>query len=203
MNPTPAAALSLENEELRQRLREAEELITAIRAGAVDALAIQGAEGPRIFTLESADTGYRALIEQMSEGAVLLDADGLVLYCNAALPRLLGRDPAALLGQYFGDFVPPEYRGAWAELCAQGWQAPARGELALPSGPTPAGQPPGSAPALRPFSVSINRLSTGIAPTLAVLLADLSARQRIENIRSVVARQNALLDYQSEELVRQ
>ena len=62
-----------------------------MRTGAVDALAMQGAEGPRIFTLEGADQSYRTLIEQMSEGALLLSADGTVLYCNACLAGLLGR----------------------------------------------------------------------------------------------------------------
>jgi hypothetical protein len=69
LNP---AALARENEELRHQLLEAEELIHAIRTGAVDALAVQGPEGPRIFTLQGADQGYRTLIEQMNEGAVLL-----------------------------------------------------------------------------------------------------------------------------------
>ena len=193
MNPT-AADLARENEELRQQLREAEELITAVRTGAVDALAIQGADGPRIFTLESADHGYRHLIEQMSEGAVLLDLDGQVLYCNAALAHALGCEPGELLGRTFAAFVPPKYQAYWAELWQVGWNMQARGELPLQNGRDGA---------LRPFSVSMNVLTFSGAPTLAVLLADVSARKEISTIRSVVAQQNALLDRKNEELVRQ
>ncbi|MGI4760228.1 MAG: ATP-binding protein [Janthinobacterium lividum] len=193
MNPT-AADLARENEELRQQLREAEELIAAVRTGAVDALAIQGADGPRIFTLESADHGYRHLIEQMSEGAVLLGLDGLVLYCNAALAHALGCSLGEILGRPFTDFVPPKYQAYWAELWQVGWNMQARGELPLQNGRDGA---------LRPYSVSMNVLTFSGAPTLAVLLADMSARKEISTIRSVVAQQNALLDRKNEELVRQ
>ena len=193
MTPT-AADLARENEELRQQLREAEELIAAVRTGAVDALAIQGADGPRIFTLETADHGYRHLIEQMSEGAVLLGLDGVVLYCNAALAHALGCSLSELLGQPFATFVPAKYQAYWAELWQVGWNMQARGELPLQNGRDGA---------LRPFSVSMNVLTFSGTPTLAVLLADMSAYKEISTIRSVVAKQNALLDRKNEELVRQ
>ena len=57
-----ADELAQANEELRYQLEEAQDLIHAIRTGAVDALAVQGPEGPRIFTLQGADQGYRTLI---------------------------------------------------------------------------------------------------------------------------------------------
>lgn len=193
MSPT-AADLARENEELRQRLREAEELMAAVRAGAIDTLAVPGPEGPRIFTLESADHGYRTLVEQMSEGAALLGADGSVLYANAALTHALGCPLTNLLGHPFTEFIPGQYLGYWNELWQQGWRTQARGELPLQnclSG------------ALRPFSVSMNVITFSGAATLAVLLADVSASREITTIRSVVARQNALLDRKSEELVRQ
>ncbi|QKG55783.1 PAS domain-containing sensor histidine kinase [Hymenobacter sp. BRD128] len=166
----------------------------AVRTGAVDALAIQGADGPRIFTLESADYGYRHLIEQMSEGAVLLGPDGLILYCNAALAAALGCSLSELLGRPFTDFIPAKYQAYWAELWLVGWNTHARGELPLQNGRDGA---------LRPFSVSMNVLTFSGTPTLAVLLADMSAHREISTIRSVVVKQNALLDRKNEELVRQ
>ncbi|QKG51846.1 PAS domain-containing protein [Hymenobacter sp. BRD67] len=193
MTPT-AADLARENEELRHQLREAEELIAAVRTGAVDALAIQGADGPRIFTLESADHGYRHLVEQMSEGAVLLAADGFVLYCNAALAQVLGCPLGDVLGHSFTEFIPAEYQRYWAELWQQGWATQARGELPLQNCRDKV---------LRPFSVSMNVLTFSGTSTLAVLLADVSARKEISSIRSVVAKQNKLLDRKNEELVRQ
>ncbi|RZK21952.1 MAG: PAS domain-containing protein, partial [Hymenobacter sp.] len=108
------AALARENEELRHQLREAQELITAVRTGAVDALAIQGADGPRIFTLEGADHSYRTLIEQMNEGALLLSPEGTVLYCNQALAGLLRYPLEEVLGSGFASFVPATFQQYWA-----------------------------------------------------------------------------------------
>ena len=190
--PTPSD-LARANEELRAQLDEAQELIEAIRTGAVDALAVQSAEGPRIFTLQGADQGYRILIEQMNEGALLLGDDATVLYCNACLAELLGRGLGEVIGRTFDDFVPGEFRDHWAELQRQGWAGKAKGELPLQ---TPAG-------ALKPFSLALNVLTFHDAPTLAVIVTDLSARREIAVIRARVAAQNALLDLKIGELKRE
>ncbi len=42
----------------------------------------QDAGGEKIFTLEGADYPYRLLIQEMSEGAVTVERDGTILYCN-------------------------------------------------------------------------------------------------------------------------
>jgi signal transduction histidine kinase len=191
--PPTAAELARENEELRHQLREAEELIVAVRTGAVDALAIQGADGPRIFTLEGADYGYRTLIEQMNEGALLLSPEGTVMYCNSALAELLRCPLEEVLGSDASSFVPAAFQAYWADLVARGWESRVRGELPLQT----------RRGLLQPFSVSMNALTFDGALTLAVLVTDVSAQQEIQAIRAAVVKQNALLDRTSEELVRQ
>jgi PAS domain-containing protein len=191
--PLSAAELARENEELRHQLREAEELIAAVRTGAVDALAIQGAEGPRIFTLEGADHGYRTLIEQMSEGALLLSPEGTVLYGNAALAELLRGPLAEVMGRAFTSFIPADYQAHWAGLQAHGWASRVRGELPLQA----------CDGTLRPCMVSMNGLLFDGALALAVVITDVSAQQEISSIRAAVAKQNVLLDRKNEELVRQ
>jgi signal transduction histidine kinase len=187
------AALARENEELRNQLREAEELIAAVRTGAIDALAIQGADGPRIFTLEGADQSYRTLVEQMNEGALLLSPEGTVLYCNGALAGLVRCPLEEVLGSSFESFVPGTFQQYWADLLTRAWVDRARGELPLQT----------RTGTLRPFSVSMNVLTFNGALALAVLVTDVSAQQEITTIRAVVARQNALIDRKNEELVRQ
>ena len=188
-----AAELARAIEELRAQLEEAQDLIEAIRTGAVDALAVQGPEGPRIFTLEGADHSYRALIEQMNEGALLLSETGLVLYCNACLAGLLGCPLAEVMGSSFDEFVPPAYRAYWAELLRRSWQERSRGELPLQA----------AGGALVPFSVAMNVLEFNDTPALAVIVTDLSARREITAIRARVAEQNAQLDRQNVELKRE
>ncbi|MBJ6108781.1 PAS domain-containing protein [Hymenobacter sp. BT523] len=185
--------LARENEALRNQLEEAQELIHAIRSGAVDALAVQGSEGPRIFTLQGADQGYRTLIEQMNEGALLLSEDATVLYCNACLAGLLGLAMGEIMGSTFESFVPLAFRDYWTELLRQGWEGKGKGELPLKT----------RAGALVPFSVSMNVLSFNETPTLAMIVTDLSAQREITAIRAQVEEQNALLDRQSEELKRE
>ncbi|WP_426059838.1 ATP-binding protein [Hymenobacter sp. B1770] len=188
-----AADLARENEELRYQLEEAQDLINAIRTGAVDALAVQSAEGPRIFTLQGADQGYRTLIEQMNEGALLLSEDATVLYCNACLAGLLGRALGEVMGSGIDEFVPPAFKDYWARLVLKGWKGKSKGELLLQT----------KDGALVPFSVSMNVLAFNETPALAVIVTDLSAQREISAIQAQVVEQNALLDRKTEELKRE
>ncbi len=77
-------------EDLRSKLREAEETLDAIRNGEVDAVLVKNAGTSKIFTLVNADRPYRFLIEQMKEGALTLSKDGVILYGNRRLGEILG-----------------------------------------------------------------------------------------------------------------
>ena len=84
---------------LRNRRREAEETLQAIRSGAVDALVVSGPQGENVYTLISAESPYRVLIESMNEGAANVSSEGLVLYCNERLASLLGRPLNNIIGR--------------------------------------------------------------------------------------------------------
>ena len=119
---------------LEARLRESEEMLEAIRGGEIDALVVSGAaDGPRVYTLEGADRTYRALVEQMQEGAVTLGEDGTVLYCNQFITSLLGDPPERVAGQKLQRSVLPEDAGLFARLLRAARQGGARGELTLHS----------------------------------------------------------------------
>jgi signal transduction histidine kinase len=102
--------------ELRARLDEAEQTLSAIRSGGVDALVVGGDEGPRVYTLEGADYVYRVLIESMNEGALILSADALILYANQCFARMLNRPLARVMGHSFHRFLSKEDRGALKSL---------------------------------------------------------------------------------------
>jgi PAS domain S-box-containing protein len=195
MNKPPADSVDLahQNAELSSRLEEAEELIHAIRSGAIDALAVQGPDGPRIFTLQGADQEYRTLIEEMSEGALLLSADATILYCNAGLATMLGTPLEEVIGSSFNDFIPAEFKAQWQALLANGWQGKGRGELPLLT----------RSGALAPFALSMNVLAFHELPALALIVTDLSAQREITVIKARVAAQNALIDQKNEEIKAQ
>ena len=77
---------------------EAEDIIRAIRQGEVDAFVVREAAEERIYSLRSADVLYRAMIEEMKDGAVALDASGLIVYCNAYFAQLMKGERAAIIG---------------------------------------------------------------------------------------------------------
>ena len=97
---------STELEDLRGRLAEAEELLRAIRAGEVDAIVVNGAANPAVYTLKGAADPYRLLVEGMSQGALTLSSTGLILYCNSAFAEMIRRPRARLIGAFLSEFFP-------------------------------------------------------------------------------------------------
>ena len=94
-----------EIEELRIRLEEAEETLRTIRSGGVDALIVSGPQGDQLFTLTGAERAYRVLISEMNEGAVVLSADGIILYCNRRFAELVSVPLEQIVGSNFTRFV--------------------------------------------------------------------------------------------------
>src|SRR6266498_3293613 len=76
-------------EALRARLAETEQALHAVRDGAVDALVVAGPQGKRVFTLNGAEQLYRRLVEEMSEGALVLSADATILCANRRISTML------------------------------------------------------------------------------------------------------------------
>ena len=94
-------------EELYGGFTEAEETLSAIRRGEVDAFLVSTDEGEKVYTLNTAEHPYRVLVEQMREGAVTLSADGTILYCNESFARLLGMPHQSLMGEPIHAFIAP------------------------------------------------------------------------------------------------
>jgi len=91
---------------IEQRLAVAEETLRALRAGEADAIVMDSRQGEQvIYTLETQDRPYRRLVERMSEGAALVDADGTVVYANQWLATLLGVPLERLQGGPFSDWL--------------------------------------------------------------------------------------------------
>lgn len=120
-------------EELRTRLAEAEETLRAIRQGEVDAVIVEGADGPKVYTLRTADHVYRILVEQMPRGAIILSTHGDILYCNRWFSELIEAAPETLIGGSLDRFLPEAERPAVAAIRAAG-HGSHRGHLATTSG---------------------------------------------------------------------
>jgi PAS domain S-box-containing protein len=99
--------LKKENETLLLRLAEAEETLDAIRNGEVDAIVMNGSAGEKIFSLSSAETPYRIIIEKMNEGAVIISSEGLIVYCNQRFADMFGEAMEQITGSDFLRFILP------------------------------------------------------------------------------------------------
>ncbi len=123
--------LEVENDDLRARLEEAEETLSAIRSGDVDALVVSTREGERVFTLQGADRSYRALIEEMNEGALGLTADGMILYANNRFAALLKTPLEKVIGSAIQSWTTPAHRKVLESLLQDGVHQRCRHELTL------------------------------------------------------------------------
>ncbi len=170
--------------ELEDRLEEAEDTLAAIRRGDFDAVVVEGASGERlVYTLENADRPYRALIEQIQEGAFTLGPDGTVLYGNRRLAEMLGVPQERLTGQPLAGFVAEGEVAALSALRREAARGPARGELCLRDGHG----------AERPGYLSLSRLeSGGDSALLCGVLTDLTdERVRLRELAEANARLRA------------
>jgi PAS domain S-box-containing protein len=114
------ARLRAENQKLRAQLEESQETLRAIREGEVDALVVSTLEGERIFTLQGGEHPYRALIEQMREGAATLTPQGVVHYCNGRFAEMLKFPLERIMGGRMADFVAPADRATMAAMLDAG-----------------------------------------------------------------------------------
>ena len=156
--------------ELEARLAEAEETLQAIRTGQVDALVVSGSDGDQIFALEGADHAYRLLVEEMQEGTVTLDQDGLILYANRRFAAMTKTPVESIVGSNIRGFLAPDRHSTFSRMLAKDNAGPKRGELALrASDGTPI-----------PVRISLNWLQTGGIQTICVVISDLTEQRHYE-----------------------
>jgi len=108
---TGAAALRRRIAELSARLEEAEETLSSIHRGEVDAVIVAEPAGNKVFTLQGADHAYRIFLEDMREGAVTLTQGGLILYANRGFSNIVGAPLEQVIGvRSFDTCLPPMAR---------------------------------------------------------------------------------------------
>lgn len=118
-----------ENEELKNQLFEARNIIQAIQEGAVDALIVNNNGKSNLYSLESADYTYRVLIEKFGEGALSISEEGIILYCNEYFSKLVNIPTRKIIGSYFNSYV--DSVGKFEELQESLTSGLSKGEIVL------------------------------------------------------------------------
>ena len=166
----------LELDQLRYKLNIAEETINAIQTGSVDALAVKGKNGVKIYTLEGAEQTYRMLVERMSEGAVTLDKQGVIVYCNAQFAKLVDLPLNNIIGHSFNEFIPVDYQNQFSNLFNKGWHEAVKAEFILLS-----------AKSELHVYLSLNVLKDATFPIIGMIITNLSESKELEKLTKIKA----------------
>jgi PAS domain S-box-containing protein len=170
---------------------EVQETLRAIVLGEVDALVVDGDSGPAVYTLKDANHPYRLIIEKMSEGAVVADADGTVLYCNRRFADFVGADKNALLGRPLQALVAPDQRARVTGILALASSGPAAAEMDLVS-----------KQGMLPVYLSASPIEIeDWASCIALVVTDLSSRKRSEQLAAQEAFVRKILDQALEPII--
>lgn len=111
-----------QNNELQQKLKEAKKTIDLIKTGNIDALVIADKKDLKVYTEKTADKTYRILIEKMHEGAVTLNEDGTILYCNSYFANLVNLPLQKVIGTNLKSFVHDSSKERFEALLKRGWE---------------------------------------------------------------------------------
>ena len=113
---------SVENEELRERVRELDEALEAIRAGQVDALVLAGVVSTSHTAQAAAERLRDGALEQMRDAVLAFDEAGHVVYMNPAAERQYGWASVDALGRprtaIYDERIDPADNDATAPGCA-------------------------------------------------------------------------------------
>lgn len=164
-------------EELRNRLRTAEDTLRALRGGEIDGVVVTRAGRDHVLTLPGADLPYRILLDQMFAGAVTLTPDGAIVYCNRRFADIVQRPLARIVGSALRQFVPPAEQPTLQALIERASENQTRGEVTFWGGDaTPV-----------PVSVTFAPLRlagrAGLSGVIGVLV-DATERKRQEELRT-------------------
>lgn len=170
----PESLLNQDIEALTRRLTEAEDTLYAIRAGEVDAVVVEGPAGQQIYTLESPDQPFRIFVEQMQEGAVTLNSDGIVIYCNRFFADLVGEPLEQVRGQSIYGWIADDEEMRFRELLASAASDVMHGECWFrgPKG------------VKVPVQLALNTLPAQDVRMFGMVVTDLSERERTKRLEA-------------------
>jgi len=184
--------LLAENEDLRERLEKAEETLREILSGEADALFVQGVGGRQVFTLKGADQSYRTLIESMSEGALKLTPEGVIVYANRRFAEMLRTPLEKVIGSEIHTWFAPESRRVLQNLLRKDAVGNRREELALAAADG----------TQVPVYLSVNRILLDEMPDAFCMVAtDLTEQKRNEAMRAGEELARAILEQAADTIV--
>ena len=159
-------------QETEYKLEEANDTIDAIRSGEIDALIVNGEDGHQVFALISADHTFRIFIEQMTEGAITLNREGVILYSNTSFAALVNTPLEKITGTSFIRFLSLDDQLVWKSIITGAWNHDVKIELYLLDA--------GNKPVPVVLSLKTLLLVDGLA--MSVIITDLTAQREAQEL---------------------
>lgn len=125
--------------------------------------------------LEASEARYRAAFEEAAIGLAEIALDGTLLRINKTMGIIFGRDPDAIVGSQFTQFVHPED----VQLIVDGWSHVARGEAPVTRIERRFIKADGTV-AIAHATASLLRHSDGTPRHVLVVLSDATEQRRLE-----------------------
>ena len=187
----PKESLEKQIQELRTRLEESQATLEAIRQGAVDALVVYSEQGEKIYTLEGADHPYRVLVENMNEGAATLSDEGLVLYANASMAKLLGAPIETIQGAHFRNYIEKAKRDTFDALLSRAHSSSVRFEINFAT----------QNRHVVPVLLSLTPLKFGETSGICMVASNLTEQKRREEIQAAERIASSIIEQAAEAII--
>jgi PAS domain S-box-containing protein len=185
--------LLAEIDELRQQLTEANDTIEAIRTGQIDAIVVEGDNGHQLYTLRTADQAYRVFIEKMTEGAVTINSEGIILYCNTQFASMVSQPISNVIGMPFDTFVAPSHVSVFRSVFELCWSRDCKEEVYLRTSGRDI-----------PVLLSLTTIELEHSTTLSIIVTDLSTQKKTQQLleanNTELARMNQALELSNNDL---
>ena len=129
--PATQQQLLAENDDLRARLAQAESALREMRSDEVDALFVSDVGGVQLFAPANADQSFRILVGEMSEGALTMTAEGVIVYANRHFARMLKTPLEKLIGSTVRTWLATDSQPILQSLLSKGAGEERHGEVVL------------------------------------------------------------------------
>ena len=156
------------NESLQRLLLEAKNSIDTITAENIDALVFSDKKALKVFTEKTSDKTYRILIEKMHEGAVTLNEDGTILYCNYYFANMVNLPLQKVTGTKFINFIDDSSKERFESLLKQGREKAVKEEVYIYANNGKA----------IPVLMSVNALPLDNIIVLSIIITDLTIQKK-------------------------
>ena len=158
--------LARENQILNNQLKNALASIEGFKTDKTDALVIASEKTLKVYTEKTSDQPYRILIEKMQEGAVTLNEEGIIIYCNSSFANIVDVPLQKVIGTRFEDYIGDPLKKQFELLLKRDSIRVLKEEVSIH----------GNSGKVIPVLISVNALSLHDIFVLNIILTDLTTQ---------------------------